>query len=199
MFPHYHDHDEQVAHANTLSVPHSPKPSSITIDSRRSSTELREEYAELLEERSRPSSRNPSRTVSRDVSRERPATKESSKDAKDSPCGSDCDTCGNCNTIKDTVLELDDNSTSKIKVPTKHHHHHHHHNHSSRRKPSVEVEVEISGPYDTAGTPSLHSQLDFLNNNSNRKEKDEEQSIPAACSSDSIEQKLGFDMTLLSF
>ncbi|KAG0310297.1 hypothetical protein BGZ97_012663 [Linnemannia gamsii] len=160
-------------------------------NSRRSSVELRGEYAELLEERSRPSSRVNSRANSRASSRVREPTHHhphphphlndyeqdythltvniDTKKEKEH-CGSDCATCGNCNTIKDTVLELDESNTpSKIQKP--------------RRKSH-----EIIGPYDSS-----------IDNDADSKEEEEVSPVPALCSSDSIESKLGFDMSLLSF
>jgi len=174
-------------------IPASPKQSAN--NSRRSSVELREEYAELLEERSRPSSRVNSRVNSRANSRSNSRIRDphhshphhlhshdhthltinnlnfnqDSKKEKDGYCGSDCATCTNCNTIKDTVLELDESNTpSKIQKP--------------RRKSH-----EITGPYDTV-----------VDSNSEEESQKVDEVAPAV-PADSIERKLGFDMSLLSF
>ncbi|KAF8948751.1 hypothetical protein BGZ47_002724 [Haplosporangium gracile] len=166
----------------------SPKQS--TNNSRRSSVELREEYAELLEERSHPSSRVNSRVNSRANSRSNSRIREPhhshshdhdnthltinnlnfkdvDKKEKDH-CGSDCATCTNCNTIKDTVLELDESNTpSKIQKP--------------RRKSH-----EVTGPYDAVVESSEEDAQNV-------------DKIVLAVPADSIERKLGFDMSLLSF
>ncbi|KAF9155937.1 hypothetical protein BG015_007968 [Linnemannia schmuckeri] len=165
-------------------TPSSPKQS--TNNSRRSSVELREEYAELLEERSRPSSRVNSRANSRSNSRIREPHHSHSRDhdnihltinhlnfkdvnkKEKDHCGSDCATCTNCNTIKDTVLELDESNTpSKIQKP--------------RRKSH-----EVTGPYDAAVESSEEESQNVDN-------------IVPSVPADSIERKLGFDMSLLSF
>ncbi|KAF9124746.1 hypothetical protein BGW39_007928 [Mortierella sp. 14UC] len=168
---------------NNLAAPPSPK-QSLNVSSRRSSVELREDYAELLEERSRPSSRVNSRSNSRvraphphSHPHEHPVTKDTNNKDKKDPCGSDCATCGNCNTIKDTVLELDDNSPGKIPLKYKY----------PRRKSD-----EVTGPYgSTVDVEDEEVQ--------EAKDKDINSNKVDAPSSDSIEQKLGFDMSLLSF
>lgn len=170
-------------------IPASPKQSAN--NSRRSSVEVREDYAELLEERSRPSSRVNSRANSRSNSRIRDPHhshphhsrshdhthltinnlnfNKDSKKEKDDHCGSDCATCTNCNTIKDTVLELDESNTpSRIQKP--------------RRKSH-----EITGPYDT------------VVDSSSEEESHKVDGVVPAVPADSIERKLGFDMSLLSF
>ncbi|KAF9908549.1 hypothetical protein EC991_009694 [Linnemannia zychae] len=178
--PNIKTHDDPAAimfsltNNNTLASPPSPK-QSLNVSSRRSSVELREDYAELLEERSRPSSRVNSRSNSRvraphshEHPHEHTVAKDTNKDKKES-CGSDCATCGNCNTIKDTVLELDDNSPGKIPLKYKY----------PRRRSN-----EITGPYDSS-----------LSADEGVQEPKEKIDTP----SESIERKLGFDMSLLSF
>ncbi|KAG0380855.1 hypothetical protein BGX24_004065 [Mortierella sp. AD032] len=199
--PNIKTHDDPAALLHSLTVaayasnnnpaaPPSPKQSgnaSSTFSSRRSSIEVREDYAELLEERtSRPASRVNSRSNSRaptpaphphshsHLHHEHVTINDNNKEEKEKKgsCGNDCETCGNCNTIKDTVLELDDNTPGKIQKKFKY----------PRQK-----SIEITGPY--GSTLEIDDSDD---------QEAKENGIEAP-SSESIERQLGFDMTLLSF
>ncbi|KAF9927759.1 hypothetical protein FBU30_002876 [Linnemannia zychae] len=171
----------------------STSPRQSTNNSRRSSMELKTDYAEILEERSRPSSRVNSRSNSR--TREpyvhfHPHAhddKDHKKEEKEL-CGNDCATCGTCGTVKDTVLELDTDTPSKIQKKLNQHISHHAHKHPRRKS------IEVTGPY----TSTIEVQQEDEDPEESKDGQTKDGVTPVAAP-ESIERKLGFDMSLLSF